>query len=151
MYRLAKQSPFLRMREQSCCERPALTLQTPVSHINIELPDRIRFRYPDADGRDMTQDVEVRVLGENAHGVCFLTGVSASASAAKPQEPGNAMAFRIDTIAGPITRVSTAEVLPVHAWERRVRRRFAMDRDTDALPLSSMLIAARQNSPDTPE
>jgi hypothetical protein len=28
-------------------------------------------------------------------------------------------------------------------WERRVRRRFAMDCKTDALPLSSMLITAK--------
>jgi hypothetical protein len=53
-------------------------------------------------------------------------------------------------IEGLVTRVATGEELTVHLWERRVRRRFAMDRDIDALPLSSMLITAKPEGSDAP-
>ncbi len=151
MYRIAKQSPFLPVREQPCRQRPALTLQPSVSQIDIVFPDHIRFCYPGVGGHAILQDVDVHALGENAHGVCFLVGAYRPRGEAQTGQSSEAEAFRIDAIDGPITRVATGEVLSVNLWERRVRRRFAMDRDTDALPLSSMLITAKENDADMPD
>ena len=155
MYRIAKQSLYLQLGEQLCHARPLLVLQRPVTQINVILPDSIRFFYPGPDGRALAQRVEVRVLGENAHGICFLTGVciadgdteavaaTATATATGTGQPALTVAFRMDLIAGPITRLQSGERMTLQDWERRVRRRFAMDCKTDALPLSSMLITAK--------
>jgi hypothetical protein len=132
--------------EQSCgdCQPLAPPLQTAVSPINIVLPDRIRFYYSGDDGRGILQDIDVHALGENAHGVCFLLGAQRPDGAAEPDAAAAATAFRIDLIDGMLTRVATGETLPAQLWERRVRRRFATDRNTDALPLSSMLITTKE-------
>jgi hypothetical protein len=154
MYRIAKQSLYLQLGDQLCHVRPLLLLQRPVMQVNVILPDRIRFFYPGPDGRALVQELEVRVLGENAHGICFLTGVchventnaadaanaAASAATTGTAPPAVTVAFRMDLIAGPITRLQSGERMTLQDWERRVRRRFAMDCKTDALPLSSMLI-----------
>jgi hypothetical protein len=141
MYRIAKQSLYLQIGEQLCQARPLLVLQRPVTQINVILPDSIRFFYPGPDGRALPQQVEVRVLGENAHGICFLTGVGIAAE--DTDATPVTLAFRMDLIAGPITRLESGERMTLQDWERRVRRRFAMDCKTDALPLSSMLITAK--------
>ncbi|RXZ38532.1 hypothetical protein D9O50_03130 [Oxalobacteraceae bacterium CAVE-383] len=129
-------------------------LQRPVSQVNVVLPDRIRFFYPAANGRQAQHQLEVQALGENAHGVCFLTGICHSINkcessdgdrdggGAATRAPAAADAFRMDMICGLITRMETGERMTLHDWERRVRRCFAMDGKTDALPLSSMLISS---------
>jgi hypothetical protein len=117
-----------------------LLRQRPVSQVNVVLPDRIRFLYPDANGDVAPREIEVHVLGENAHGVCFLTGICHSANNAETTRPAAMDAFRMSLISGPILRVETGERMLLLDWERRVRRCFAMDCKADALPLSSMLI-----------
>ncbi|HEY4317498.1 MAG TPA: hypothetical protein VGN04_07845 [Herbaspirillum sp.] len=142
MYRIAKQSLFLPVEEQLCQTRPLLVLQQrPVSQVNVVLPDRIRFFYPDANGRHAPHELEVHVLGENAHGVCFLTGICHSANSMETARPPAMEAFRMNLICGMITRLQTGERMSLQDWERRVRRCFAMDCKADALPLSSMLIS----------
>jgi hypothetical protein len=183
MHRIAEPSPLLQIGEQLCHERPSLILQASVSQINILLPDRIRFSYPayfDHNGQPSAQtsvqEIDACVLGENAHGICFLTGVVKTESVADVKtgiqvEALNDVlcvseavgtygataattataAFRMNLIVGAITRVATGEQLPVYAWERRVRRRFAMDCKTDALPLSTMLITTKNGNTDMPD
>jgi hypothetical protein len=147
MHRIAKQSFVLALVEQSCETRPLLLLrQRPVSQVNVVLPDRIRFLYPDANGDLTSREIEVHVLGENAHGVCFLTGICHSANNAEMARPAAMeamLAFRMSLISGPILRVETGERMLLLDWERRVRRCFAMDCKVDALPLSSMLITTK--------
>jgi hypothetical protein len=162
MYRIAKQSLSMQLTEQLCRPRPLLVLQRPVSQVNVILPDRIRFFYPDADGRVGLHEVTVHTLGENAHGVCFLTGVCHAVITAANKadvdagadfaggiqseakvEFAAAEAFRMDLIASPVTRLENGERMTRQDWERRVRRRFALDCKTDALPLSSMLITVK--------
>jgi hypothetical protein len=166
MYRIAKQSLSMQLTEQLCHPRPLLVLQRPVSQVNVILPDRIRFFYPDADGRVGLHEVTVHTLGENAHGVCFLTGVCHAVITAENKLDVNAGAdfaggiqsdtevkanaefavadaFRMDLIASPVTRLENGERMTRQDWERRVRRRFALDCKTDALPLSSMLITVK--------
>jgi hypothetical protein len=154
MYRIAKQSFFPPLVEQSCKTRPLLVLQQrPVSQVNVVLPDRIRFSYPDANGDVALRELEVHVLGENAHGVCFLTGICHSANNVETARPAAAEvmeAFRMNLISGPIVRVETGERMLLQDWERRVRRCFAMDCKADALPLSSMLITTKSERMDMP-
>ena len=57
-------------------------------------------------------------------------------------------AFRMDLISGLITRMQNGERMTLQDWEKRVRRCFAMDCKSDALPLSSMLISANSKPPD---
>ena len=152
MPRTTKQSPLPDIAEQSCGDCTSLTppLQTSVSPINIVLPDHIRFYYDGDDGCRILQDVDVHALGENAHGVCFLLGAQRPDCTAQP-DAAAASAFRIDRIDGMLTRVATGEALPARLWERRVRRRFATDRNTDALPLSSMLITTKEGGAGGPD
>jgi hypothetical protein len=180
MHRIAEPSPLLQLGEQLCHKRPSLILQASVSQINILLPDRIRFSYPayfDHNGQPSAQtsvqEIDAGVLGENAHGICFLTGVVKTESDAEVKTgiqvdalkedlgvseavstygaTAATVAFRMNLIVGAITRVATGEQLPVYAWERRVRRRFAMDCKTDALPLSTMLITTKNGNTDMPD
>jgi hypothetical protein len=156
MHRIAEPSPGPQLGGQSCHERPSLILQASVSQINILLPDRIRFSYPayfDHNGQPSAQtsmqEIDAGVLGENAHGICFLTGVVRTESEADVET--GTVAFRMNLIVGAITRVATGEQLSVHAWEQRVRRRFALDCKTDALPLSTMLITTKNGNTDMPD
>lgn len=157
MNRTAKQSPVPPLVDQLCPPRPAVVLQEHyVTQVNVELPDRIRFFYPDANGRQMQYQLEVHVLGENAHGVSFLTGICQSANkmcvadsaASENGAPPVFDAFRMDLISGLITRMQNGERMTLQDWERRVRRCFAMDCKADALPLSSMLISAESKPSD---
>jgi hypothetical protein len=145
MHRIAKQSHFVQSEDQSRHTRPLLIVQPSISKINVTLPDRVGFLYPHAEGQGQAtwREIEVHVLGENAHGVCFLS------SAYDPN--GAAEVFRMDWIEGPITRLDTGEQLLVYEWDRRVRRRFAMGCKTDALPLSTMLITAKNEDTRTPD
>lgn len=73
--------------------------------------------------------------------VTSVTSVTAVTTvAAATDATAGPIAFRIDRVDGPVTRIDSGESLSVHMWERRVRQRFANDRQTDALPLSSILI-----------
>jgi hypothetical protein len=156
MHRIAQLSSFVQLGEQMCHERPARVLQHPMSQINILLPDRIRFSYPGDDGHATVQEVDASTLGENAHGVCFLTGIVRTESAGDSEaeadidrqaiQPTVTAAFRMGAIIGLITRKANGEQLSVHEWEQRVRRRFAMDCKIDALPLSTMLITAKSGN-----
>ena len=146
MYRIAKRPPFSTLRDQLCRERPPLILQPSISQLNIALPDRIRFFYPAASESATLREVDLTVtaLGENAHGVCFVVGVcmQAGEEGLRQAATDTDVAFRIDLIEGTVTRAENGERLSVRAWERRVRRRYAQDREIDALPLSTMLIRA---------
>lgn len=185
MYRIAQETPSFPMDDQPCGARPNLKLQPSVLQVCISLPDRLLCRYPDTAGRIVTYRIAVYSLGDNAHGICFLMGVGrpeydlvpvAVAGAAITMVAAVAavtavtavsavtdaaaatcgpIAFRIDRVDGPVTRIDSGESLSVHMWERRVRQRFAHDRQTDALPLSSILITddaragTRQQTPDS--
>jgi hypothetical protein len=153
MHRIAKLSSFEQFGEQMCQERPVRLLQSPMSHINIPLPDCIRFSYPGDGGHATVQEVDASTLGENAHGVCFLTGIVRMECTGDSEaiQPTVTAAFRMDAIIGPITRKANGEQLSVRSWEQRVRRRFALDCKTDALPLSTMLITAKNGKSGAPE
>jgi hypothetical protein len=143
MHRTAQPSPFAR----------SLVLRDPMAHVNILLPDCIRFFYPNERGQATIQEVDANTLGENAHGICFLTGTQAQAerevdieSDREAIQPTVTAAFRMNAIIGLITRMANGEQLSVREWEQRVRRRFAMDCKIDALPLSTMLISVRSRN-----
>jgi hypothetical protein len=145
MYRIAQQiSPSQRIKAPGSVPSHK-KLQSSISQSGINLPDRLRCCYPDTGGRLVAHDIVVHALGDNAHGVCFLVGVSLSSNVANIADAADALkaipiAFRLDRIDGPVTRIDGGESLSIHMWERLVRQRFANDRDTDALPLSSILI-----------
>ncbi|HWZ48991.1 MAG TPA: hypothetical protein VNX00_12330 [Herbaspirillum sp.] len=142
-----------------------MLLQGATPHINIVLPDCIQFSYPGDDGHATVQEIDVSTLGENAHGVCFLTGIVKTACAGDSEaeadidnddnreaiQPTVTAAFRMDAIIGLITRKANGEQISVRAWEQRVRRRFALDCKTDALPLSTMLITVKNSNRGAPE
>ena len=157
MNRTAKPSLVPPLPDQLCPPRPAVVLQHHyLTQVNVELPDRIRFFYPDANGRQAQYQLEVHVLGENAHGVNFLTGICQSTNKMRLEDSGASEngappvfdAFRMDLISGLITRMQNGERMTLQDWEKRVRRCFAMDCKSDALPLSSMLISANSKPPD---
>lgn len=156
MDQIVPRSPFRQLGE-------SVLLQASMPLINIVLPDCIQFSYPGDDGHATVQEIDVSTLGENAHGVCFLTGIVKTACAGDSEaeadidiaseaiQPTVTAAFRMDTIIGLITRKANGEQLSVRAWEQRVRRRFAVDCKTDALPLSSMLITVKNGNRGAPE
>lgn len=160
MYRIAQETASFPIGDQPCGARPNLKLQPSVLQVCISLPDRLLCRYPDTAGRIVTYRIAVYSLGDNAHGVCFLMGVGRPEDELAPLAvaiiaTAGPIAFRIDRVDGPVTRIDSGESLSVHMWERRVRQRFANDRQTDALPLSSILITddaragAWQQTPDS--
>jgi hypothetical protein len=169
MYRIAKQDFYGITQDQLCRARPLLLLQQPLAQLNITLPDQIRFHYPDVHGHLRLVEMNVEVIGENAHGICFLSGVRrvpdaratraahTGASVADATDAENAAntamqtdSFQMNIIRGAVVRISNSERMSLASWERRVRRRFATAWKTDALPLSTMLIGANKNVTDFP-
>ncbi len=99
---------------------------------------------PEPDAAPMAAGAPTETAAVAAATVVTSVVAAAATSVASAVAPAVAavrqVAFRIDRVDGLVTRIESGESLSVHMWERRVRQRFANDRQTDALPLSSILI-----------